>query len=60
VYEALMKHSAGVKIVIPPRKGRRWGVKEHPRDENLRYIRQRGRKRWVEAMGYGGRVRVES
>jgi len=22
-------------------------VKEHPRDENLRYIRQRGRKRWV-------------
>ena len=58
VYEALNEHSPDVDILIPPRKNAHiWqhgNSKEerHKRDENLRYIRQHGRKSWKEESGY--------
>ncbi len=52
--------------VIPPRKdakiwrhGNRKG-KPHPRDENLRSIRQHGRKRWKQESGYHRRSIAET
>ncbi|MEO8356605.1 MAG: IS5 family transposase [Chloroflexota bacterium] len=66
VYEALNEHSPDVEIVIPPRKNAHiWqhgNSKEerHKRDENLRYIRQHGRKSWKEESGYHIRSLAET
>lgn len=56
----------GAKAVVPPRKdakiwqhGNRKG-KPHPRDENLRYIRKHGRKRWKQDSGYHRRSIAET
>jgi IS5 family transposase len=65
VYAALMRHSPGVQIAIPPRRDARiWQhgnckVPPHPRDENLRFIRRYGRGRWRVWCGYGRRNRAE-
>lgn len=55
-----------VKINIPPKKnakiwvhGNSKGVR-HPRDENLRKIRKKGRKRWKQESGYYQRERAEN
>lgn len=66
VYEALNEHSPDVDILIPPRKNAHiWqhgNSKEerHKRDENLRYIRQHGRKSWKEESGYHIRSLAET
>jgi len=66
VYEALNEHSPDVDILIPPRKNAHiWqhgNSKEerHKRDENLRYIRQHGRKAWKEEAGYHIRSLAET
>lgn len=64
VYEILQERE--IEAVIPPRKdakiichGNRKG-KGHPRDENLRYIRKYGRRRWKEEHGYYQRNKVET
>ncbi|WP_088889120.1 IS5 family transposase [Leptolyngbya ohadii] len=56
----------GAKAVIPPRKdakiwqhGNRKG-EPHPRDENLRFIRKSGRKRWKRDSGYHRRSIAET
>jgi transposase len=56
----------GAKAVIPPRQdaviwqhGNRKG-KPHPRDENLRYIRKHGRKKWKRDSGYHRRSLAET
>jgi hypothetical protein len=56
----------GTKAVVPPRKdakiwqhGNRKG-KPHPRDENLRYIRKHGHKRWKRDSGYHRRSIAET
>ncbi|NJL38689.1 MAG: IS5 family transposase [Leptolyngbyaceae cyanobacterium RM2_2_4] len=56
----------GAKAVIPPHKdakvwqhGNRKG-KPHQRDENLRYIRKHGRKRWKRDAGYHRRSIAET
>lgn len=64
-YDALEKH--GIPIIsIPPQKnakiwrhGNRNG-KPHPRDENLRAIRDVGRKQWKEDIGYHRRSLSET
>lgn len=66
VYEALNEHSPGMDILIPPRKNAHiWqhgNSKEerHKRDENLRHIRQHGRKAWKEESGYHIRSLAET
>lgn len=66
VYETLNEHSPDVEILIPPRKNAHiWqhgNSKEerHKRDENLRYIRQHGRKSWQEESGYHIRSLAET
>ena len=66
VYDALNKHSPEVEILIPPRKNARiWqhgNLNAEPlkRDENLRYIRKRGRQQWKEDSGYHMRSLVET
>ncbi len=66
VYQALQEHSPGVRIAIPPRRDARiWqhGNQEgppHPRDENLRYIRQHGRRAWKRHSGYHRRSLAET
>lgn len=58
VYDGLNAHSPSVKILIPPRKNARiWKhgntkAERLKRDENLRSIRQHGRKAWKEDSGY--------
>lgn len=56
----------GAKPVIPPRKdaviwqhGNRSAL-PHPRDENLRYIRKHGRKKWKRDSGYHRRSLAET
>lgn len=56
----------GAKAVVPPRKdakiwqhGNRKG-RPHPRDENLRYIRKHGRKRWKQDYHYHRRSIAET
>ena len=66
VYDALNKHSPDVEILIPPRKNAR--IWQHgnsnaaplKRDENLRYIRKRGRRQWKEDSGYHMRSLAET
>jgi hypothetical protein len=66
VYDALNKHSPEVEILIPPRKNARiWQhgnskAKPLKRDENLRYIRRRGRQQWKEDSDYHMRSLVET
>ena len=66
VYDALNKHSPEVEILIPPRKNARiWqhgnsNAEPLKRDENLRYIRKRGRQQWKEDAGYHMRSLVET
>ncbi len=56
----------GAKAVIPPRKSakiwhhRNGNGRPHPRDENLRSIRKRGRKRWKQDSGYHRRSIAET
>jgi hypothetical protein len=56
----------GAKAVIPPRKDAKiWQhgnckSKSHQRDENLRYIRKLGRKRWKQDSGYHRRSIAET
>jgi len=56
----------GAKAVVPPRKDAKiWqhgNCKEtpHSRDENLRYIRKHGRKRWKQDSGYHRRSIAET
>lgn len=58
VYDGLNAHSPNVKILMPPRKNARiWKhgntqAERLKRDENLRSIRQHGRKAWKENSGY--------
>lgn len=66
VYQALNAHSPDVKILIPPRKNAR--IWQHgnmkatrlKRDENLRSIRQQGRRAWKATSGYHRRSLVET
>ena len=66
VYEALNANSPEVAILIPPRKDAHiWqhgnSKKErHKHHENLRYIRQRGRRTWKEDVGYHIRSLAET
>ena len=66
VYDVLNAHSPKVEILIPPRKNARiWqhgNLKAKPlkRDENLRYIREHGRRHWKEDSGYHMRSLAET
>ena len=66
VYDSLNAHSPEVKIVIPPRKNARiWKhgntkTERLKRDENLRAIRQQGRRDWKKQSGYHRRSLVET
>lgn len=63
-YDAILK--VGAKAAIPPRRGAKiWrrgnrGDPPHARDENLRYIRKHGRKKWKEESGYHKRSLAET
>jgi transposase len=63
-YKAISK--IGAKAVIPPRRGAKiWrhgncGDSPLERDENLRYIRKHGRKKWKEESGYHRRSLAET
>jgi transposase len=56
----------GAKAVIPPRKDAviwqhgNCKAPPHPRDENLRYIRKHGRKKWKRDMNYHRRSLAET
>ena len=66
VYNCLNAHSPGVNILIPPRKGAHiWKhanakVVRLQRDENVRYIRKHGRKKWRDLSGYHQRSSAET
>lgn len=55
-----------IRATIPPRKGakihrhgNRKAVPTHPRDENIRAIRDKGRKAWKQESGYHRRSKAE-
>ena len=61
-YDAL----GDIRATIPPRKdakihrhGNRKAIAKHPRDENIRTIRARGRKAWKQESGYHRRSKAE-
>lgn len=66
VYASLQTHAPAAILLIPPRKNAR--IWQHgnmkadrlKRDENLRTIRQQGRKAWKESSGYHMRSLVET
>ncbi len=66
VYDSLNAHSPDVNILIPPRKNARiWKhgntkAERHKRDENLRSIREHGRKKWKKNSGYHVRSLAET
>ena len=66
VYDALIKHSPAVEILIPPRKNARiWQhgnskAERLKRDENLRYIRKHGRQQWKDDSAYHMRSLAET
>lgn len=63
VYNAILKHSAGAKIVIPPRTNaiERSDVEvPDQRDEHIASINKDGRLKWQAATGYGKRALVET
>lgn len=57
VYTAIHNHSPTAQVAIPPRKDARIGQHGNrnapplPRDENLRYLRQKGRSAWKRDCG---------
>jgi Transposase DDE domain len=63
-YEAIERH--GAKAIIPPRRDAKiWqhgncAAPPHPRDENLRAIRQKGRRQWKQDSGYHRRSLAET
>ncbi|BBC24413.1 IS5 family transposase [Pseudanabaena sp. ABRG5-3] len=63
-YDEIAQH--GAKAVIPPRKDAKiWehgntNATPHPRDQNLRYIRKHGRKKWKRDSGYHRRSLAET
>jgi Transposase DDE domain len=63
-YEEISQHQA--KAVIPPRKDSviwqhgNCNSPPHPRDENLRYIRKHGRKKWKRDANYHRRSLAET
>jgi hypothetical protein len=66
VYDALKAYAPAAKVLIPPRKNARiWQhgntrAERLKRDENLRYLRQHGRKTWKEVSGYHVRSLAET
>lgn len=66
VYDSLNKHAPGAEILIPPRKNARiWQhgntkAERLRRDENLRAIRQSGRRAWKQSSGYHIRSLAET
>lgn len=66
VYQALQAHSPTAQVVIPPRHNAHiWQhgnskAERLKRDENLRYIRQHGRRTWKERFGYHRRSLAET
>jgi hypothetical protein len=66
VYQALQAHSPTAQVVIPPRQDAHiWQhgnskAERLKRDENLRYIRQHGRRAWKESVGYHRRSLAET
>jgi hypothetical protein len=66
VYDSLNAHSPDVNILIPPRKNARiWKhgntkTERLKRDENLRSIRNNGRKEWKKESGYHVRSLAET
>ncbi len=66
VYQALQSHSPGAHIAIHPRKDahiwQRGNSKAPPlsRDQNLRYIREYGRRAWKRDSGYHRRSLAET
>jgi DDE family transposase len=66
VYQALQEHSPEAQAVIPPRHDAHiWQhanskAERLKRDENVRYIRQHGRRKWKEACGYYRRSLAET
>ena len=66
VYASLHVHSPDARVLIPPRKNARiWQhgntrAERLKRDENLRYIRQHGRKSWKRKSGYHVRSLAET
>ena len=66
VYNALNTHSPNVRILIPPRKGahiwKHGNIKAErlKRDENLRFIRKQGRKKWKRDSRYHQRSLAET
>jgi len=66
VYDSLNAHSPNVEILIPPRKNARiWKhgntqAERLKRDENLRSIRNNGRKEWKKNSGYHVRSLAET
>ena len=66
VYDSLNAHSPDVNILIPPRKNARiWKhgntkTERLKRDENLRSIRNNGRKEWKKNSGYHVRSLAET
>jgi hypothetical protein len=63
-YDEIAQREA--KAVIPPRKDAviwqhgNCNIPPHPRDENLRYIRKHGRKKWKWDLGYHRRSLAET
>ena len=63
-YEAIEQH--GAKAVIPPRReAKMWQhgncvAPPHPRDENLRALRQKGRRQWKQDSGHHRRSLAET
>jgi hypothetical protein len=66
VYDSIRRHAPNATILIPPRKNAHiWQhsntkAKRLARDENLRTIRQLGRKAWKDTSGYHIRSLAET
>ena len=65
-YEAIQARETPIKVAIPPKKNAKiWQhdnckAPPHPRDENLRAIRQQGRKGWKRQANYHRRSLAET
>ena len=62
-YDEIAQH--GAKAVIPPRQDDKiWHLGNtnapHPRDQNFRYVRKHGRKKWKHDLGYHRRSLAET
>ncbi|MET3616142.1 hypothetical protein ABID16_004491 [Rhizobium aquaticum] len=62
-YDAVLRHSAGAKVVIPPRSN---AVEQHcaqascQRDDHIASVQIDGRLKWQASTGYGKRALVET